>query len=155
MKTSLPLFLGKAVLIPSTANADEDTEDEGIAAEDESETETAPKSTQAQNGPTAQTPVSPGLGATWNKLVQDVQAAVAAHPERKDALTRAAAGIPDLIKANKADEARQRMDALAAMLSASSQGTAPPQPAGLGATWNKLVKDVQAAAAAHPNTRMR
>ena len=61
--------------------------------------------------------------ATWNNLLKEAQAAAAANPARKDALVRAAAVIPDLIKTNAA-EAKKRMDALAAMLAAKPA----PQP---------------------------
>ncbi len=130
LKTSVPFLLGKMVHIPS--GKEEDSGDE--ATEEE----------QPASGPSA----AAGLTTEWNKLVKDMQAAAAAHPERKEALTRMAAGVPDLIKDNKVGDARQRMDALARMLS-----SAPSPSTGLTAAWNKLVKDMQAAATAHPELR--
>jgi hypothetical protein len=173
LKTSVPLFLGKQVHIPSNAN--EDAEDEDAEAEGEAEDESQKAGGIAGNGaqpsadateqpapaippPPPPPPAAPGLAAAWNKLVKDLQAAVAAHPERKDALSRAAAGIPELIKTNQAAEAQQRMDALQAMLSAPPPAPPPPPvptpgAPGLAAAWNKLVKDLQATAAAHPERR--
>jgi hypothetical protein len=109
--------------------------------------------------PSTQTaPTGANLGATWNQLVKDLQAAVAAHPERREALSRAAAGIPDLIKANKADEARQKMNALQELLDApqstsTTSSSTPPGSAELTSRWNGLVKQMQAVAAAHPDKK--
>ena len=95
-------------------------------------------------------PRASDLTARWNQMVKDVQAAAAANPARKDALTRAAAGIPDLIKANNIAEATKRMDALADMLKAAP---AAPGASELAARWNGLVKRIQAELAAHPEKK--
>jgi hypothetical protein len=147
LKTSVPLFLGKMVHIP--ANAEEDGE--GVeSGESESEDETS----STQSTPSGQsTPDGQGLAAAWNKLLKDMQTAVTTHPERKDALAKAAAGVPDLIKANKVDEARQKMEALEQMLKSAPPQTQTQPGTGLAATWNKLVKDLQQAVAAHPEKK--
>jgi len=149
LKTSVPLFLGKMLHIPKNVNED----GEVIAG-----TDTPASTTTAQTTPTSQASSAAtapaGLAVTWNKLLKDMQTAVAAHPERREALSRAAAGIPDLIKENKAVEAQQRMTALQVLLDTPTATTqTAPTGANLGATWNQLVKDLQAAAAAHPERR--
>jgi hypothetical protein len=103
-------------------------------------------------------PPQPGggnLATTWAGLLKECQAAVAANPARKEALQHAAAGIPDLIKANNVKEATAKMEALRHLLdappSAPPSGSVPP--ANLAATWNGLVKEYQAAVAANPARR--
>jgi hypothetical protein len=141
LKVSVPLFLGKYVHIPAGADAESDT-DEGV--EDEGE--------QEQEAPLAPPPpptAGSNLAAAWAKLVAEVQAAIAANPARKDALAHAAAGIPELIKANATEEATTKMDALRVLLAAPPPPP-PPPPSNLAAEWNKLVKELQAAVAANP-----
>jgi hypothetical protein len=163
LKASVPLFLGKMVHIPANVNEDAEVED-GEGAEGEAEDQDLGAESKAETptetvSPTPEVAATPAaLAATWNKLLKDIQAAVAAHPDRKEALTRAASGVPDLIKANKAAEAQQRMEVVQGMLNAPPPPAPPPPPptqagGGLAATWNKLVKDLQAAAAAHPERK--
>jgi len=165
LKTSIPLFLGKAVYIP--ANAPEGPDEEaGEEETDEAKQASAPPPPQPQASqappPAPPPPPNPELVAAWNNLSKEMQVHVAAHPERKDALMRAAADIPDLIKANKADEARQKMAQVQAAIKAPTAPPPPPPPppptqpsgaAGLAVAWNKMVKDLQAAVAAHPERK--
>jgi hypothetical protein len=162
LKTSIPLFLGKPVYIP--ANALDKPDEESEVAETETEEAGAqgaePPAPQAPP-PAPPPPPPPELIAAWNNLSKEIQAHIGAHPERKDALTRAAAEIPDLIKANKADEAKQKMAQIQAAIKAPAAPPPPPPPpptqpstaAGLAVTWNKMVKDLQAAVAAHPERK--
>jgi hypothetical protein len=102
--------------------------------------------------------------------VKDVQAYAAAHPERKADLFKDLAAIGALLKANQAAEAKPKMDKMQATLDAPP--AAPPSPpqaaaappaqapgappltvAALTGAWTKLVKDVQAYAAAHPERK--
>jgi len=144
LKASLPLLLGKPVLIPTGM---EDAGDEGEGEE----TAPAPPAPQAQTpgGPppppqappppppkaatTAPPPPPPGapplsaasLTGPWTKLVKDVQAYAAAHPELKADLFKDMAAIGALLKANQAAEAKTKMDQMQATLNAP----APPKPA--------------------------
>jgi hypothetical protein len=184
LKTSLPLLLGKAVWIPTGM---EEAGEEGEAEE----TAPPPPAPQAQTpgappppppppqaaatAPPAQAPGAPPLSAAsltgpWTKLVKDVQAYAAAHPERKADLFRDMAAIGALLKANQAAEAKTKMDRMQATLdappaaeaksapageakSAQAPGATPLTAAALAGPWTKLVKDVQAYAAAHPERK--
>ena len=145
LKVTLPLFLGKPLHLP--ANAEVEEEGEGI--EDDAE---------EQSGGVPSAPVTPpppqgaNLAATWATLLKECQAAMAANPARKDALTQAASSIPDLIKANNVAEATAKMEALKALLQAPPPPVPPPPPQGanLAATWATLLKECQAAVAANP-----
>jgi hypothetical protein len=73
--------------------------------------------------PAAQPPGAPpltvaSLTGAWTKLVKDVQAYAAAHPERKADLFRDMAAIGALLKANQAAEAKPKMDQMQAALDA-------------------------------------
>jgi hypothetical protein len=134
LKVSVPLLLGKQVWIPAGME-----EDEGDSA-------------------TADTPVedTAELTGAWNKLVKDAQAYAAAHPERKDALSREMGAIAALLKANQGAEAKPKIEQLQATLDRPAAATpeATPATAGqLGARWNALVKQMQAAVAAHPEKK--
>lgn len=130
LKTSVPPLLGKAVWIPA---GQEDDAGEGEVVEE------APPASAAT------------LVGDWSNLVKDAKAYVAAHPERKDELLREMAVIAELLKANKASEAKPRMEQVQAILNAPQ---APLKPAGGGAQaaarWNALVKRMQAAITAYP-----
>jgi hypothetical protein len=126
--------------------------------------------------PPAQAAGAPPLTAAsltgpWTKLVKDVQTYSAAHPERKADLFRDMAAIGALLKANEAAEAKTKMDKMQAILDAPPAAAPPPPPkaaaappaqppgappltaASLTGPWTKLVKDVQAYAAAHPERK--
>ena len=135
LKASLPLLLGKAVWVPTG------TENEGEEGEAE-ETAPPPPAPQAQSpgapppsppplpppqatpaAPPAQAPGTPPLTAAsltgpWTKLVKDVQAFAAAHPERKADLFRDLTATGALLKANQAAEAKAKMDKMQATLDA-------------------------------------
>jgi len=164
LKPSIPLLLGKAVWIPT-------------GMEEEGDEEEAMEGAAPGGAPNAAIPVPPAppaappppgadLTATWSTLLRDTQAAAGSNPARKEALARAAAGIPELIKANNIKEATARMAALRAMIDAPPPAPAPPAPpsaappaspqaagANLMATWNNLLKEAQAAVAANPARR--
>jgi hypothetical protein len=175
LKTSLPLLLGKAVWIP-TGMEDEGEEGEageGAAAPPAQAPGAPPPQPQAAAAPPAQPPGAPPVTAAsltgpWTKLVKDVQAYAAAHPERKADLFRDMAAIGALLKANQAAEAKTKMDKMQAALdvppappppqAAAAPPTQPPgapplTAASLTGAWTKLVKDVQAYAAAHPERK--
>ncbi len=117
-----------------------------------SPTPTAPPAQTAPPPPPAP-PQGANLAATWAALFKECQAAVAANPALKDPLQHAAAGIPDLIKANNVKDATAKMEALKALLHAppAAPPHAPPPPsANLAATWAALLKEAQAAVAANP-----
>jgi hypothetical protein len=59
-------------------------------------------------------------GARWTALAKQAQALIAARPETKADLSRAGAGIPDLIRAGKLDQANKQMDVLEAALRGNS-----------------------------------
>jgi hypothetical protein len=54
--------------------------------------------------------------ARWSALVKEMQAAIAAHPEKKADLVRASAGIPDMIRAGKIDLAEKLMNTVESTL---------------------------------------
>jgi hypothetical protein len=160
LKSSVPLLLGKPVWIPTGL---EDAGEEGEAEE----TAPPPPAPQAQSPgappppPPPQAPGAPPLTAAslsgpWTKLVKDVQAYAAAHPERKADLFKDLSAIGALLKANQAAEAKPKMDKLQAALDAPP-APPPPQAAGgpaqAAARWSALVKEMQAAIAAHPEKK--
>jgi hypothetical protein len=141
LKVSVPLLLGKQVWIPAGME-----EDDG----DDSATADAPVDQTAADTSAA------ALTGAWNKLVKDAQAYAAAHPERKEALSREMGAIAALLKANQAAEAKPKIEHLQATLDGPAAVTheATPANAGqLGARWNALVKQMQADVAAHPEKR--
>jgi hypothetical protein len=160
LKVSIPLLLGKAVLIPS---GQEEAEEAGEAAEAAAagaapETKPAPQPA-AQTAP-APPPAAPALTAAsltgaWNKLTKDVQAYAAAYPERKAELFREMTAIGALLKANKAAEAKPKMDRMQELLAAPPE--APPAGAAgaqqVAARWSALVKQLQNAVAANPERK--
>jgi hypothetical protein len=168
LKTSLPLLLGKAVWIP-TGMEDEGEEGEGASASASAAAPPAappqapaapPPPPQAAAAPPAQAPGAAPLTAAsltgpWTKLVKDVQAYAAAHPERKADLFKDMAAIGALLKANQAAEAKPKMDKMQAALDAPP--TPPSQaaagPAQVAARWGALVKEMQAIIAAHPEKK--
>ena len=165
LKTSLPLLLGKAVWIPTgLEDAGEEGEAEETAAPPAAPQAQAPSvpppPPQAAAAPQAQAPGAPPLTAAsltgaWTKLVKDVQAYAAAHPERKAELFQDMTAIGALLKANQAAEAKPKMDKLQAALDAPP-AAAPAGPAGPGrvaARWSTLVKQMQAAIAANPEKK--
>jgi hypothetical protein len=84
----------------------------------------------ATTAPPPPPPGAPPLSAAsltgpWTKLVKDVQAYAAAHPELKADLFKDMAAIGALLKANQAAEAKTKMDQMQATLNAP----APPKPA--------------------------
>jgi hypothetical protein len=164
LKASLPLLLGKAVWIPTGM---EDAGEEGEAEE----TAPPPPAPQVQSPgappppppppPPPQVPGAPpltvaSLTPAWTKLVKDVQAYAAAHPERKADLFRDMTAIGALLKANQAAEAKPKMDKMQAALEAPP-APPPPQaatgPAQAAARWSALVKEMQAAIATHPEKK--
>jgi hypothetical protein len=122
-----------------------------------------PAAAQPAQPPGAPPLTAASLTGAWTKLVKDVQTYAAAHPERKADLFRDLTAIGALLKANQAAEAKPKMDKLQAALDAPPVAPAPPaaQPPGappltvasLTGAWTKLVKDVQAYAAAHPERK--
>jgi len=71
--------------------------------------------------------------ARWSALVKEMQAAIAAHPEKKADLVRASAGIPDMIKAGKLELAAKLMDTVERAVSqGSAPGARPSERAGSG-----------------------
>jgi len=128
---------------------------------------TPPHQPQAGAAPPAQPPGAPpvtaaSLTGAWTKLVKDVQTFAAAHPERKADLFRDLAAIGALLKANQAAEAKPKMDRMQATVDAppaasppppQAPGTPPLSAASLTGVWTKLVKDVQAYAARHPERK--
>jgi hypothetical protein len=152
LKVSVPLLLGKGVWIPAGME-DEGSEGEG--------TETGVSPEGGIPTPPTAPPIPPvqgeSLAAVWGKLTKDAQAYAAAHPERKEALFREMAAIADLLKANKAAEAKPKMDHVRALLDAP---VAPPPPTGhpdaaaqVAARWSALVKQLQAESTAHPEKK--
>src|ERR1035441_6931004 len=138
LKASLPLLLGKAVWVPTgMENEGEEGEAEETAPPPpapQAQAPGAPPPPQAAAAPPAQSPGAPPLSAAsltgaWTKLVKDVQAYAAAHPERKADLFRDLTAIGALLKANQAAEAKPKMDKLQAALDAPP---APPPPQEIG-----------------------
>ena len=166
LKTSIPQLLGNAVWIP---NGTEESGDEKEAAQ-QVVASAAPVSPQAPAAPAtppsrpqAAAPPTPppkaaaaALTGAWAKLVKDVQAFAAAHPERKADLFRDMSAIAALLKADKAEEAKPKMDQVQAALTApppaAAEAVKPGAPQ-LLARWNNLVKRLQAAAAANPQKK--
>jgi hypothetical protein len=138
LKVSVPLAFGKKLYIPKGANP-EDESDEAIEDEGEESQE------QQSSGsiPTAPPePPSPELLGAWDKLLKQAQQAVQANPARKDVLTKAMSGIPDLIKSGHNDEAKQRMHAVEELLSAPSLSGGMDGNA-LKEAWGKLVPRIK------------
>ena len=148
LKVSVPLLLGKMLFIPPNASPEDDTDD-AIEIENEADDNaTEDKPSNGDGKPKSTIPVPPPqpqtspLAGAWSKLSRDTQAAIAANPARKDALTRAAAGIAELLNSNPA-EAKKRMDALSALL--TSPPTGQPDAASIKAAWGKLVPNIKLA----------
>lgn len=150
LKTAIPLFLGKLLYIPPTASPEDEADEEIEQDEDEREEPQAATAKPASTPP-APPPQGPNLTSGWNALVKEMQAAVAAAPTRKEVLQALSAGIPDLINANKVQEATARMEAVRRSLAAPPPPQAPPaEGMALTAKWNKLGRETQAAIAANP-----
>jgi len=160
LKESVPLLLGKTVLIPNGQEAAEDEEE----AADAAAAGAAPAAKQASQ-PAAQTVTQPSpaappltaasLAGAWAKLTKDVQAYAVAQPERKAELFREMTAIGALLKANNAAEAKPKMDRMQALLAAPP---AAPPTGGAGAQqvaarWSALVKQLQNTVAANPDKK--
>jgi hypothetical protein len=155
LKVSVPLLLGKAVWIPSGKE-----EDDGAGTDKK-----AAAPAVAQRPSPAQAPAgaisAAELAPVWSKLVKDVQAFTAAHPERKADLFRDMAAISELLKGNKGAEAKPKMDQMRSVLDAPPPKT-PDAPGGqaqaqaqaqASARWSELLKQLQAAATANPERK--
>lgn len=137
LKVSIPLLLGKPLYIPS--GHEEDEGDEGVDDEDVQ---------KRSSEPPARPSAAPELMVTWKRLYNQAQKVVAANPLRKEATSRAMAGIPDLLKAQNFSEAKKRLAALEQTLAASS-ATVPASSgakdaAALKELWSKLVTRIKA-----------
>ena len=171
LKTSVPLLLGKAVWIPTGMEEEGEEEEVGQSAAAGSSSaatqSAAPPAPAAPPPPPQTTAPSPAqapatapssaaaLTGEWTKLVKDVQAYAAAHPERKADLFRDMTAIGALLKANQAAEAKSKMDKIQAALGAPP-AAAPAGPASqqqIAARWGALVKEMQAIVAAHPEKK--
>jgi hypothetical protein len=92
------------------------------------------------------------LNAIWTRLAKEAQQVIATHPERRDTLGKAAAGIQDLLKTGKGPEAEQRLHQLEALLHTPVE--TPSSALGeLNATWQRLAKKAQEVLAAHPEMK--
>jgi hypothetical protein len=169
LKVSVPLLLGKMVWIPAGMEddaGDGEAEEAGQVGPAADGSMPAPSAALSQASPAAPqaaaasaqaqpAPTAP-LSAIWGKLVKDVQAYAAAHPERKEALFREMSVIAELLKANKAGEAKPRMDRVQALLDGPPAAT-PAGPsanaAQVAARWSALVKQMQAVVAAQPEKK--
>ncbi len=152
LKKTVPLFLGKQLYIPTGAKEDEESE----SIEDDREETPLQNHTEhpdpklEHRDPQLEHP-DPQLAAAWAKLEQQVHSAMAAFPDRKQALQQAAAHIAELIKANKGPEATKSMEALREQLTASlakqpdSSPTKQLDSSVLTAEWGKLVPRIKAA----------
>jgi hypothetical protein len=166
LKVSVPLLLGKKVWIPT--DLDEAADEEEPAAEAEpaqarpaatqpsSPTAQAAAAAPAKSQPAGTPPLTAAdLTGTWTKLVKDAQAYAGAHPERKADLVRDMTEISGLLKANRAAEAKTKIEqmqaALEAPLAAAPAGA--PGPAQVAARWSALVKRLQATVATHPEKK--
>ena len=84
-----------------------------------SSAEAKPKMDKMQaelDAPPAAAPAGPAgpaqVAARWSALVKEMQAIIAAHPEKKAELVRVSAGLPDLIRAGKLDVATKQLEAV-------------------------------------------
>ena len=169
LKVSVPLLLGKPVLIPTGREEEEgeadDAEDAPPVAAQAAAAPTAPAPPKPPAAP-QQPPAAPALTAAsltgaWSKLTKDVQAYVTAHPEGKADLFRDMSAIGVLLKANKAAEAKTKMDQMQATLAAPppappANASGPADAAGAAraaARWGGIQKQLQAAVAANPERR--
>jgi hypothetical protein len=186
LKVSVPLLLGKAVWIPTGMEEEGDEETgETVAGGPATGTIPAPHAAEppaaakpvtgtmpapfAATPPVATTPPqappappvsAASLTGAWTKLVKEVQAYAAAHPEHKAELFKEMAAISELLKANKAAEAKPKMDQMQAKLDAAPPAAADVKPTGaadaqahVAVRWTALVKELQSAAAAHPEKK--
>jgi len=173
LKVSVPLLLGKAVWIPTGMEDEGDEAEDGDAGAPETMADASvPALPEAPPPPptapppppqAAALPQAPGtppvsaaaLTGVWTKLVKDVQAYAAAHPERKTEMFENMSAIAALLKANKAAEAKPKMDSMQAALDAplTPAPAAPSSPAQMAARWTALVKQMQAMVAAHPEKK--
>ena len=74
-------------------------------------------------------PEAAAVTTRWNTLIKRVEAAEAAHPEKKADIVRARAGIPDMIKAGKLELAAKLMDTVEQVLAQASAPGARPSAA--------------------------
>jgi hypothetical protein len=166
LKVSVPLLLGKKVWIPTGLEEAGDEEEpaaetkpaqaQPAATQPSSSTPQAAAAAPARSEPPGAPPLTAAdLTGTWTKLVKDAQAYAAAHPERKADLVRDMTAISALLKANRAAEAKTKIEqmqaALDAPIAAAPAGAAGP--AQVAARWTALVKQLQAAVAAHPEKK--
>jgi hypothetical protein len=162
LKVSVPLLLGKPVLIPTGKEEvdDEEAAEESVAARAASGASSSPQ--PVAKAPEQAPPVAPPSGLTaaaltgaWSKLVKDVQAYAAAHPDQKTELFRDMNAIGALLKANNAAEAKPKMDHMQELLAAPP--ATPPSAAAtqqqLATRWTALAKRLQQAVGANPERK--
>ncbi len=97
------------------------------------------------------------LNDTWKQLSQQAAAKIAANPGMREALTRAMAGIPEMLQGGKLGEAEKQIQQLEAALKIPPPPPPPPRPgnqsAQLNDTWKKLSQQVTQRTTANPAQR--
>jgi hypothetical protein len=153
LKVSVPLLLGKTLLIPNGME-EADSEEDDVEAKGGKPAPPAPPRPRVPPPPPPPPPRPPRAGVApsappkgpgapqvtvgsltgaWVKLVRDARVYLTSHPERKADLVRNMNAIGALLKAKKAAEARLRMNQL--------QTALRPRPAvGLGGSRAVVTK---------------
>ena len=168
LKVSLPLLVGKPVWIPTGQEEEEGEEKGGGAPRVSQKTPpprpprpSAPQPPKVGQRPTGAPKLSAAsLSGAWKNLTKAALAYAAAHPQHKAALVREMSAISALLKANKAAEAKSRMDRVKTLLAAPPPPSKPvtktgaaPFGAKVTARWNELLKHLRTFAAANPERK--
>ena len=141
---SVPLLLGKMLHIPAGADTESDGEDTS-----------APPLPPAGAPPPAR---YADLNASWKKLAEQANQKMAADPAQREALTKAMAGIPEMLQGGKLVEAQKRIEQLDAALKvppapAPAPPGSAPRYADLNASWKKLAEQANQKMATDPAQR--
>ena len=94
--------------------------------------------------------------AEWKRLEEQVNQAIARHPERKADLVRASAGVGEMIRVGKAQLAERLMNNLRALLAdvEAKAETVEEKVRRQETAWKEMVGDVRAAIARFPNLEL-
>jgi hypothetical protein len=171
LKTSAPLLLGKQLHVPGNVNSDtEDDEEEKDGGEEglHHGPVGVPVANAKDPGPTPPPAGLPTgsetdyaqLNAAWHGLVQKVREQVAADPAKQSQFSTAMAGVPELLRSGRLDEARKRMAALHHLLTApavpsnhTDGGTAQASIQPLTEQWSRMLPHIKNAVAVDPSRR--
>jgi hypothetical protein len=114
---SVPLLLGKMVHLPA-----------GVDVESSGEEASPPPPPPPPPGAVPAPDRHAQLNAAWKQLSQQASQRLAANPAQRDALTKAMAGIPEMLQGGQLDEAQMRLEQLQTTLKATAAPSGTPYP---------------------------